>query len=126
MKQVAGLPPKQGLYEPGQEHDACGIGLVVNIRGERSHDIISQAITVLINLSHRGGAGSEDNSGDGAGILLQIPDRMFRTICPSIGIHLPEPGRYGVGMVFLPRDDDFRKAAAARLRMAWHSSGRST
>ncbi|MCK9251502.1 MAG: glutamate synthase large subunit [Clostridiales bacterium] len=123
MKQVSGLPPKQGLYDPGQEHDACGIGLVVNIRGERSHDIVSQAISVLINLSHRGGAGSEDNSGDGAGILLQIPDRMLRTICPSIGIHLPEPGRYGVGMVFLPRDDDFRKAVEHQIEAMVRDEG---
>jgi glutamate synthase (ferredoxin) len=113
--QVNELPARQGLYDPRFEHDACGIGFVVNIKGKQSHAIIRQAITILANLAHRGGAGSEDNTGDGAGILLQIPDRMFRTVCPGIGITLPEPGAYGVGMVFLPRDDLRRKAVEKRI-----------
>ena len=74
----AGLPVKQGLYDPQNEHDACGIGFVVNIKGIRSHAIIDQALTVLANLAHRGGAGSEDNTGDGAGILIQLPDKIGR------------------------------------------------
>ena len=105
-----GLPDRQGLYDPKNEHDACGIGFVVNIRGDKSHAIVRQAITILANLAHRGGAGSESNTGDGAGILLQLPDRFFRQVCPNIGIALPEAGAYGVGMVFLPRDEISRKA----------------
>ena len=111
----AGLPAKQGLYDPQFEHDACGIGCVVNIKGEKSHTIIRQAITILANLAHRGGAGSEDNTGDGAGILLQMPDRFFRQVCPSIGIDLPEQGSYGVGMVFLPRNETSRKSLEKKI-----------
>ena len=113
--QQPGLPAKQGLYDPQNEHDACGIGFVVNIKGEKSHDIIRQAITILANLAHRGGAGSEDNTGDGAGILLQIPYRFFRQACPDIGIELPPSGEYGVGMVFLPRDETSRKQCEKQI-----------
>ena len=112
---TAGLPAKQGLYDPQNEHDACGIGFVVNIKGVKSHTIIRQAITILANLAHRGGAGSEDNTGDGAGILLQLPDRFFRQVCPDIGIDLPEFGAYGVGMVFLPREETTRRACEKQI-----------
>lgn len=99
-----GLPVKQGLYDPAFEHDACGIGFVAHIKGQPSHEIVTQALSVLCNLDHRGGQGSETNTGDGAGILLQIPHRFFVQVCAEEGIRLPEPGRYGVGMVFLPQD----------------------
>lgn len=105
-----GLPLKQGLYDPQFEHDACGIGFVANIKGKKSHEIVQQALTILINLTHRGGSGSEHNTGDGAGILLQIPHKFFVNACMSEGINLPEPGEYGVGMVFLPNDPSKRKA----------------
>lgn len=108
MKETMGLPRKQGLYDPEFEHDACGIGCVVNISGKKEHAIVRQALTILENLTHRGGAGSESDTGDGAGILLQIPDKYFRTVCPSIDIILPEKGDYGVGMVFLPKDKEKR------------------
>ena len=75
---MRGLPKAQGMYSPELEHDACGIGFVVNIHGEKSHTIVQQGLTILANLAHRGGAGSEENTGDGAGILLQLPDRFFR------------------------------------------------
>ncbi len=114
-EEAKGLPDRQGLYDPQNEHDACGIGLVVNIRGNRSHAIIRQAVTILANLAHRGGAGSEDNTGDGAGILLQLPDRFFRQVCPDIGIELPAAGAYGVGMVFLPRSEVNRKACEKKI-----------
>ncbi|MFZ5986505.1 MAG: glutamate synthase large subunit [Bacillota bacterium] len=103
-----GLPSKQGLYDPQFEHDACGIGFVVNIKGTKSHEIVDQALTILINLTHRGGSGSEHNTGDGAGILIQIPHRFFQKNCIEAGINLPEPGQYGVGMVFLSADPSKR------------------
>src|SRR5688572_15338264 len=100
----AGQPPAQGLYDPAHEHDACGVGFVVSIKGVRSHAIVRQAIQVLCNLLHRGACGCEVNTGDGAGILLQIPDRFLRRQCASLGITLPAAGEYGAGLVFLPRD----------------------
>ncbi len=97
--QNLGLPQRQGLYDPQFEHDACGIGFVVNIKGQKSHSIVRQALTVLSNLAHRGGAGSEDNTGDGAGILLQVPDKFFRSVCPQshrIAARRPLWRRHGV------------------------------
>ena len=99
-----GLPPKQGLYDPAFEKDACGVGFVVNIKGEKSHAIVSQALTVLMNLDHRGARGAEANTGDGAGILLQIPDAFLRQKCADLEITLPAAGHYGVGMVFMSHD----------------------
>ncbi|MDB6032586.1 MAG: large subunit of NADH-dependent glutamate synthase [Verrucomicrobiales bacterium] len=103
-QQLTGLPPKQGLYDPQFEHDACGVGFLVNIKGRKSHDIIRQAIKILENLDHRGACGCEANTGDGAGILFQMPHTFLQQVCPEAGIQLPEPGKYGVGMIFLPPD----------------------
>ncbi|EOS55628.1 glutamate synthase (ferredoxin) [Paenibacillus barengoltzii G22] len=102
------LPPKQGLYDPAFEKDACGMGFVAHIKGKASHDIVSQALTMLANMEHRGGQGSEPNSGDGAGILLQIPHRFFAAEAAKLGFTLPEAGQYGVGMLFLPHDEAVR------------------
>ena len=99
---IPNLPPKQGLYDPRFEHDACGVGFVVNIKGEKSHEIVEQALTVLQNLDHRGACGCEENTGDGAGILLQVPHTFFQDACEGLGFQLPDPGDYGVGMLFLP------------------------
>ncbi|MDR3601961.1 MAG: glutamate synthase large subunit [Desulfosporosinus sp.] len=107
--QSYGLPKKQGLYDPALEHDACGMGFVVNIKGEKSHDIIDEALTVLENLSHRGASGADENTGDGAGILIQIPHAFFKRECDVLGFDLPIKGSYGVGMVFAHRYDEFRK-----------------
>ena len=96
------LPEKQGLYDPRFEHDACGVGFVVNIKGEKSHEIVEQALTVLENLDHRGACGCEENTGDGAGILMQVPHVFLKEACAGLGFQLPEPGDYGVGMIFLP------------------------
>lgn len=104
-----GYPSKQGLYDPRYEHDACGIGFVADIRGRRSHSIVRQAMQVLCNLDHRGGQGCETNTGDGAGILMQIPHSFFRLVSAEMQIRLPEEGKYGVGMVFLPRDESARQ-----------------
>ncbi|WP_068777008.1 glutamate synthase large subunit [Paenibacillus sp. FJAT-26967] len=96
-------PSRQGLYDPRFEHDACGIGFVANMKGKPSHEIVGQALTVLCNLDHRGGQGSEANTGDGAGILLQIPHGFLSKVCADEKIELPQAGEYGVGMVFLPQ-----------------------
>ena len=97
-----GLPPAQGLYDPRTEHDACGIGFVANIKGQKSHDIIVKGIQVLINLTHRGACGCDPETGDGAGVLIQIPHKFFARECAKLGFTLPPAGEYGVGMMFLP------------------------
>ncbi|MFZ5634108.1 MAG: glutamate synthase large subunit [Bacillota bacterium] len=106
---INGLPPKQGLYDPRFEHDACGIGFVANIKGKKSNQIVRQALNILVNLDHRGARGAEVNTGDGAGILMQIPHAFFARKCAKAGLHLPPAGRYGVGMLFLPHDADRRE-----------------
>ncbi len=104
-----GLPPKQGLYDPRFEHDACGVGFVVNIKGRRSHELVRQGLQVLLNLDHRGACGCEPNTGDGAGILIQIPHAFFARVASESGFDLPEPGQYGIAMVFLPKDAKHRR-----------------
>jgi glutamate synthase domain-containing protein 2/glutamate synthase domain-containing protein 1/glutamate synthase domain-containing protein 3 len=99
---INGLPPAQGLYDPRQEHDACGIGFVCNINGRKSHEIIEKGIQVLINLTHRGACGCDPETGDGAGVLIQIPHKFFARECKKLGFTLPAAGEYGVGMTFLP------------------------
>jgi glutamate synthase domain-containing protein 2/glutamate synthase domain-containing protein 1/glutamate synthase domain-containing protein 3 len=97
-----GLPAAAGLYDPRNEHDACGIGFVVNIRGVRSHEIILKGIQILLNLTHRGACGCDPETGDGAGVLIQIPHEFFLKQCSKLGFTLPPPGEYGAGCVFLP------------------------
>ncbi|WP_303002227.1 glutamate synthase large subunit [uncultured Dialister sp.] len=103
------LPRPQGLYDPRNEHDACGIGFVANIKGKRSYGIVDDALKILENLKHRGGEGADQKSGDGAGILTQIPHEFFRRECEVLGFHLPAEGEYGVGMIFAHRYRDFRE-----------------
>src|SRR3989344_9147649 len=93
-----------GLYHPASEHDACGVGFVVDMKGRRSHTIVEQGLTILKNLQHRGACGCEENTGDGAGILIQMPHAFLSRECAKLGVKLPEPGHYGAGLVFLPRD----------------------
>jgi glutamate synthase (NADPH) large chain len=107
---ASGLPPSQGLYDPRNEHDSCGFGFVVDIKGRASHAIVEQALEVLLNLEHRGATGAEKNTGDGAGILLQMPHAFLAAECAKLGVTLPGPGRYGAGMVFLPPDPAARAA----------------
>jgi glutamate synthase (NADPH/NADH) large chain len=97
-------PGAQGLYDPRFEHDACGVGFVVDAHGRRSHSIVDQAIQVLLNLEHRGACGCEKNTGDGAGILLQMPHTFLAEACGEAGFRLPSPASYGAGLVFLPQD----------------------
>ncbi len=104
-----GYPPRQGLYDPRLEHDACGVGFVVNIKGKRSNEIVRQGLTLLLNLNHRGACGCENNTGDGAGILIQMPHRFFQKTCDSLHIRLPQPGHYGAGIVYLPHDRTMRR-----------------
>jgi glutamate synthase (NADPH) large chain len=103
-----GLPSPQGMYDPSNEQDSCGIGFVANIKGRKSHQIISQGIEILMNLTHRGAVGADPMAGDGAGLLLQIPDAFFRGECAGLGIDLPPEGEYGVGVIFMPRDPEHR------------------
>ncbi len=103
------LPPKQGLYASRFEHDACGVGIVVNIKGKKSNEILRQALTILLNLTHRGARGAEPETGDGAGILFQVPHAFLRKAGAETGIQLPAPGEYGVGMVYLSPDEAERQ-----------------
>ncbi len=97
-------PGKQGLYDPQFEHEACGVGFVVNVKGRKSHAIIQQAMQALLNLNHRGACGCESNTGDGAGILIQTPHEFLKLVAREGRFDLPGAGEYGVGMVFLPQD----------------------
>src|SRR6266496_4343940 len=99
-----GIEP-QGLYRPQNEHDACGVGFVANIKGRKSHEIVEQGLQILRNLDHRGACGCEVNTGDGAGILLQLPHEFLAAAAGEANFTLPEPGDYGVGMIYLPPDE---------------------
>jgi glutamate synthase (NADPH/NADH) large chain len=116
-----GYPKAQGLYDPANEHDNCGIGFIANIKNRKSHDIVRQGIQILENLDHRGAVGADPLAGDGAGILMQIPDGFFRTQQENLGFELPAEGDYGVGMVFLPTD----RAAASKCQEAIERTTRS-
>ncbi len=106
MKGKIGIPQKQGLYNPAYEHDACGIGFIVNIKGEKSNVLVRQALDALTCLDHRGARGAEENTGDGAGVLMQVPHKFLQHACESVGIDLPNPKHYGVGMVFFTDAED--------------------
>jgi glutamate synthase (NADPH/NADH) large chain len=101
-----GLPPAQGLYDPRNEHDACGVGFIVDMKNRKSHAIIEQGLAILHNLDHRGAVGADPKAGDGCGMLVQIPHRFFQDECSRLAIDLPEPGRYAVGHLFMPRDTE--------------------
>ncbi|HAJ61875.1 MAG TPA: glutamate synthase subunit alpha, partial [Cyanobacteria bacterium UBA8543] len=103
------LPPKQGLYDPQFEHDACGVGFIVHMKGKKSHDIVEQALTILLNLDHRGACGCETNTGDGAGILMQVPHKFLKKVAQEAKITLPEAGQYGVGMIYSSPDPAIRE-----------------
>src|SRR4249920_3053347 len=103
-----GLPQAQGLYDPALEKDSCGVGFIADIKGRSSHKLIEDALAILRNLEHRGAVGADPRSGDGAGILVQIPHKFFAKKARERGFALPEPGRYAVIVLFLPHDDDRR------------------
>jgi glutamate synthase (ferredoxin) len=120
-----GLPPKQGLYDPWFEHDACGVGFVVDVKGRKSHQILQQAIQVLKNLDHRGASGSESNTGDGAGVLLQVPHAFLVEACRKSRVALPGPAEYGCGLVFLPRHPTHRRRLEERFEQIVQSEGQT-
>ncbi|MBP7041696.1 MAG: glutamate synthase large subunit [Chloroflexi bacterium] len=119
------VPSAQGLYDPQFERDACGIGFVVNIKGQQSHDIIQKALTILVNLTHRGATGSEPNTGDGAGILFQTPHKFLQKVTAIENITLPALGQYGVGMVFLPLESDHRHACEQQFEAIVAAQGQT-
>jgi glutamate synthase (NADPH) large chain len=113
----------QGLYDPSNEHDACGVGFVAHIKGNKTHSIVEQGLLILKNLDHRGAVGADALMGDGAGILIQIPDQYYRDEMASQGIELPPPGEYGVGMVFLPKENASRIACEQEIERAVRIEG---
>ena len=120
-----GPPKKQGLYDPAFEHDACGVGFVVDIKGRKSHKLLEQGIQVLRNLDHRGACGCEVNTGDGAGVLLQMPHKFIADVCKKARIALPPPGQYGSGLVFLPRNPTKRRKLEERFEQVVRSEGQT-
>ena len=118
MDHIFNAPAAQGLYDPRNEHDACGVGFVAHIKGKRSHSIVEQGLLILKNLDHRGAVGADALMGDGAGILLQMPDQLYRDEIAKLGVTLPPPGEYGVGMVFLPKEQASRLACEQEIERA--------
>ncbi len=116
-------PLAQGLYHPSHEHDACGVGFIAHIKGKKSHSIVAQGLAILKNLAHRGAVGADPKASDGAGILIQIPDKFFREELGRQGVKLPPVGHYGVGMVFLPRDPASRLACEYEIERAIKDEG---
>ena len=114
---------QNGLYSADSEHDACGVGFVAHIKGTKSHDIVKNALKILENLDHRGAVGADKLMGDGAGILIQLPDALYREEMGKQGIELPPPGEYGVGMVFLPKEHASRLACEQELERAIKAEG---
>jgi glutamate synthase (NADPH) large chain len=108
-------PQKQGLYDPRNEHDACGVGFIANIKGVKSHEIIASGLEILLNLDHRGAVGADPLLGDGAGILIQVPDGLFRNWAVGAGVDLPKAGDYAVAMCFMPQDEASRDFVAAHF-----------
>jgi glutamate synthase (ferredoxin) len=119
------LPGQQGLYDPGHEHDACGVGFVVDLKARRSHDIVQKALQILVNLEHRGACGCEKNTGDGAGILLQTPHAFFQKEADRLGFRLPAAGDYGAGLVFLPREAADRHACQGLFEQVVREEGQA-
>ncbi|MEI7465398.1 MAG: glutamate synthase-related protein, partial [Burkholderiales bacterium] len=117
------LATDHGLYQPSQEHDACGVGFVAHIKGSKAHSIVEQGLKILENLDHRGAVGADKLMGDGAGILIQIPDELYRAEMAAQGVELPAPGEYGVGMIFLPKEHASRLACEQELVRAVRAEG---
>ncbi len=122
---LPGRPAKQGLYDPWFEHDACGVGFVADMHGRKSHQILKDALQVLTNLDHRGAAGSEPNTGDGAGVLLQLPHKFFQEAAKKARITLPGPGQYGAGLIFLPRNPTIRRKIEQTFERIVQSEGQT-
>jgi glutamate synthase (ferredoxin) len=122
---IISAPQKQGLYDPQFEHDACGLGFVVNMKGKKSHQMVSDALQILVNLDHRGACGCEANTGDGAGILIQVPHEFFAAQAVKLGFKLPAAGQYGVGQMFLPTNAAEREVVKTELAKIIVAEGQS-
>ena len=109
----------KGLYNPENEHDSCGIGFVAHIKGQKSHDIIKRGLNVLLNMAHRGAESSDNKSGDGAGITIQIPHKFLL----NQGLYLPDPGEYGTGLIFLPQNPSLNKQCRSLFRKVTEEEG---
>ena len=116
---------EKGLYDPRNEHDACGVGFVANIKGRKSHDIIRRGLQILVNLDHRGAVGADPLVGDGAGCMIQMPDALLRHWAQERGLELPPPGRYAVAMCFLPMDEAARAVAIAHFEHFVRAEGQT-
>lgn len=114
---------QNGLYRSEHEHDACGVGFIAHLKGQKSHDIVTQGLKILENLDHRGAVGADELMGDGAGILIQLPDEFYRAEMAKQGVVLPPPGEYGVGMIFLPKEHASRLACEQELERAIRAEG---
>src|SRR5258708_18062333 len=112
---LPGFPPPQGLYDPRHEQDECGVGLVANIKGRKSHEVVTAGLEILVNLDHRGAVGADPLVGDGAGCLIQIPDPLIRQWATDNRLDLPSPGNYAVAMCFLPQDGEARELAIGQF-----------
>jgi len=119
------MPEKQGLYDPAQEHDACGVGFIAHIKGQKSHHIVQQGLQILKNLTHRGATGYDPKLGDGAGILIQLPDAFLRKEAAKLNINLPETGKYACGTVFLPQSETSRAACESAIARIIHEEGQT-
>src|SRR5215469_2648782 len=118
-------PPAQGLYDPKFEHDACGLGFVVHMKGHKSHQLVTDALKILVNLDHRGAVGCEPNTGDGAGILIQVPHEFLSAQATKLGFKLPAAGQYGIGQLFLPQDPAEREGVKAELAKVISNEGQT-
>src|SRR5690606_16012967 len=116
-------PPAQGLYHPAHEHDACGIGMVANSKGVKSHAIIEEGLQILVNRTHRGAVGADPLAGDGAGILVGIPHEFLSAEAERLGFTLPQPGDYGVGYLFMPRGEEDRARCRAIIEQVLRDEG---
>ncbi|MDZ4122934.1 MAG: hypothetical protein U1E02_01970, partial [Hydrogenophaga sp.] len=114
---------QHGLYDPTNEHDACGVGFVAHIKGQKSHAIVQQGLKILENLDHRGAVGADKLMGDGAGLLIQLPDALYREEMAAQGVTLPPAGEYGVGMIFMPKEHASRLACEQEMERAVAAEG---
>ena len=125
IERINGRPQAQGLYNPENERDACGVGFICNMNGERSHDIIHKALEILVRLTHRGAESSDNKTGDGAGLQIQLPHEFYIKAAAETGFELPEQGQYGTGLVFLPRDEKARTFCMETLESSIKENGQS-
>ena len=116
-------PLPQGLYDPRNDRDSCGVGFVADMHNRKSHEIVEHGLKILLNLDHRGAVGADPKLGDGCGVLVQIPHHFFKEECAKLGVELPEPGQYGVGHFFMPRDPERRARAEAVVAQAVEEEG---